>query len=211
MDIQNPQTGPRTVQDGSQSRLRTERTGGLVVQPAHGEYYEDSSRGNTWTISTALAGVTTTANFAVSLASSRCVVGIFNPTAGVNLHITRTVIEVVTGALATGGFVWGTINSPTGITSVGVQGRNNKTFAKGGHLAYAFDGSLDVTGSSTTALFRYIGGGVAGSGGAGSLSTFEETESDMVVGPGAFAGVFLANAVAAGIVVGSLSWTEIPA
>jgi len=214
-DIQNPLVGPRNIADGSETQWRAERTGAPVVQPAHGEYYEEASRGNVWTISTAIAGVVMTANTVVSLASSRCIVGIWNPTGGVNAHITRAVIIQVSGtAFTAAGFVWGTISSPTGITgtaAAGVQARNNKTFIKGGHAMVAFDGSLDVTGSAITVPFRYFGGFFPGAITAGASATIEEMETDIVVGPGAFAGLFGSLAQTACTVVGSLSWAEIPA
>lgn len=210
-DIQSPVVGPRTYAEGTQVPLRAGRQGELIAQPAHGEYYEESARGNVWTISTAIGGILATANFGVSVASANAIVGIWNNTTDTNMHITRAVIVQVTGTAVTGGFVWGTLTSPTGITSAGVTGRNNKTFIKGGHKAVAFDGSIAVTGSGVTAAFRYFGGFVDGATSPGALMTLEETETDIVVGPGCFAGLFVVNGLASPNIVGSLSWAEIPA
>ena len=208
--IQSPTVGPKTSADGATVPLRSERMSGLVVQPAHGEMYEAASRGNVYTISTAAAGIAVTAAMVVSVASGNAIVGLFNPTTDTNLHITRAVVVQISGTAVTGGFCWGTIASPTGITSKGVTGLNNKTFLKGGHKAYAFDGSLPATGAAITVPFRYIGGLFPGAITAGNGATFEEVEEDLVVGPGCFAGIFYTASGTNSTVTGSLSWEEVP-
>lgn len=209
--IQSPTVGPKTSADGATVPLRAERMSGLVVQPAHGELYEAASRGNVYTISTAVAGIVSTAAMVVSVASANAIVGLYNPTTDTNLHITRAIIVQVSGTAVTGGFVWGTIASPTGITGKGTTGYNNKTFTKGGHKAYAFDGSLPATGSAITVPFRYVGGLFPGTISVGAGATFEEVEEDLVVGPGCFAGIFFAIVGTNTTVTGSLSWEEVPA
>lgn len=217
-NTQNPVVGPLGplgAPDNTETRLRTTRTKDLVVQPAHGEYYEAAARNNIWTISTAAAGVAITANMVQAVASANAIVGIYNPTSNINCHITRAVIVYVSGTAVTGGFCWGVTsaasNAASAITSAGVNGRNNRTYVKGGHQAIAFDGTIAVTGSGATVLFRYIGGLFPGAIGAGGSATFEETEEDLVVGPGAFAGIFGVASGTNTTVTASLSWEEIPA
>jgi len=211
MDIQNPIVGPRSISDGSEPQLRAGRTAELIVQPAHGELYEETARGNIWTISTAAAGINATTVVAAGVSAARCIVGLYNPTSDTNLFVTRTVIVQVSGSAVTGGYVWGSVASPTAITSTGQLGVNNRTMTSGGHRAYAFNGSTIVTGITTTVLFRYIGGFIAGTIAAGQNATLEEVEDDLVVGPGCFLGVFVAVAGTNTTATGSLSWAEIPA
>ena len=206
-----PVAGPFPVADGMDAQLRLNRDSATVVQHAHGEYYEDASRGNTWTISTAKTGVSPVTSVGIiATAANNPIVGLYNPTSNINCHITRAVLIVVTGTMVTGGFAWGVIPSPTGITSTGVSGRSNNTFASGGHKAYAFDGSAALTGGAAPAVFRAFGAGVAGATSAGEVATFEETENDLVVGPGCYAGLYAAVGATGLNVVASLSWSEIP-
>lgn len=211
-DLQSPTVGPVVVSDGTEVNLRADRTQGLVVQHGHGEYYEEVARGNVWTISTAAAGVSVvTAVGVLTTAANTPIVGLFNPTTSVNLHVTRAVIVVTTGTMVTGGFVWAISTSPTGITSLGVSARNNKTFVKGGHYAVAFDGSAAVTGQTNApTLFRQFGGNFAGAQGAGTNATFVETEEDIVVAPLTYLGLYTTVGATGLNVVGSLSWAEIP-
>lgn len=210
-NMQDPKVGVRLAADGSDVQLRSARTGELAVTKAHGEYYEAAGRGNCWTVSSAAAGVVATAAVVIGVSAARPIVGLFNPTSNINCHITRAVIVQVSGTAVTGGFVWGSVSNPTAITGTGVSAINNKTFTKGGHTAYAFDGSTIVTGITTTVAFRYIAGFFPGAMTAGQTATFEEVEEDIVVGPGAFLGIFYVAAGTNTTAAGSLSWEEVPA
>lgn len=210
-DLQAPKVGPVAYQDGDENQLRGDKTGALVIGDAHGEMYEEAARGNVWTISTALAGVSPVTSVGIiTTAGNNPIIGLYNPTSNVNLHVTRAVLTVCTGTVVTGGFAWGVIQSPTGITSTGVQGRNNKTFAKGGHMAYAFDGSAALTGGSLPATFRHFGSPFPGAIAAGQGATIVETEDDIVIGPGTYAGLYAAIGATGLNVVASISWAEIP-
>ena len=212
LNLQSVTVGPRSVQDGGSVPPRGERTGAMVVQHAHGEYYEEAARGNVWTISTAVAGVAIVTGVGqLATAANNPIVGVFNQTSNINCHITRAIIVVVAGTSVTGGFVWGISTNPTGITSAGVGARNNKTFLKSGHAAAAFDGSAALTGQTAApVLFRAFGGQSAGAAaGAGTNTTFEETETDIVIGPGAYAGLYAGVICTGTTVVGSISWAEV--
>lgn len=210
-DLESAKVGVVVLSDGDTFQPRADKTSALVIADAHGEYYEETSRGNVWTISTALGGVSIVTSVGVlSTAANTPIVGLFNPTQNVNLHVTRAVIVMTTGTMVTGGFVWAINTTPTGITSAGVSARNNKTFIKGGHNATAFDGSAAVTGQTNApTLFRQFGGNFAGAQGAGSNGTFEETENDIVIGPGCYAGLYTTVGATGLNVVASLSWAEI--
>lgn len=213
-DLQSPIVGPRTVTDGQPANLRADRQGNLVVQHGHGEMYEETNRGNVWTISTAAAGIgIVTSVGIIATAANNPIIGLFNPTnplgGGVNCHITRTVLVATTGTAVTGGFVWGILTSPTNITAAGATARNNKTFIAGGHQARPFDGSAALTGGSAPTLFRQFGSGFPGALAAGTNTTIEETEDDLVVAPGAYIGLYAALGATGLNVVASLTWAEI--
>lgn len=209
-DLQNPLVAAYPAADGNETRLRSERTRGLVMQAAHAPLYEETNQGNSWTISTAVAGITTTALMVVSTASAIPIVGLFNPDgSGKNLIVHRAIVCQVTGTST--GFIWGVAADPAMTASDGVAtGRNNKTFASGGHIGRAFAGATAMVGTGVT--YRSLGEPVAGIAYAAGLDTTfrDDVDGEIVVVPGNFVGVFATVAMAANIVRASLTWAEVP-
>jgi hypothetical protein len=78
------------------------------------------------------------------------------------------------------------------------------------HNAVAFDGSGALTGGGAPSLFRQFGSGFPGAVAAGTNTTLEETEEDLVVGPGGYLGLYAALGATGLNVVASLSWAEVP-
>lgn len=210
-DLQNPLVAAAKATPGNETRLRSDETRGLVVSQNQGTYYESSNQGSSWTISTNVAGIATTALFTVSTASAIPIVGVFNPTgSGVNLSIQRTIVLQTTGT-AVSSFVWGAIAGATGMSgSSGVQtGINNKTFTAGGHGARAFAGATALVG--TPLMYRVIGGPTAGAFTASQNATVrDDVDGEIIVRPGNFVGVFGTTTTIENVVRASLTWTEVP-
>lgn len=102
------QAGPRIAQDGGITELRTGRMSELVTTNAHGKYYEAVSRGNVYTISTALAGTTNVAgNVAPPAAAAATILSLYNPLgSGINAIMMKTVLGNVSGTPGAGGFAY---------------------------------------------------------------------------------------------------------
>jgi len=197
---------PDILADGAVSEVRLDKTGSVVVSRGHGTYYEAASRGGVFTISTPLAGIIVTANMLTSVASSNTICGIYNPTNNYNFHIIRAVVVVPSNATATG-VNWGTISTGAIINPVptGVQrAKNSGSLVLGGHKARAFDGSVAVSGSGATDLFRQVAVGLINT----PLSVVE-ADNDIIVGPGAFAGLFGDTTTTAAVVKASITWEEV--
>ena len=199
--------GPATLSDGSVKEARLDKSGAVVGQDAHGRFFEAVARGNVWTIATPTAGITVTANMLVSVASANAIVGLYNPTANKNYHVVRTQVIAITMATGTG-FLWATVGT-AGVLSpipLGVQrAHNNLTFAIGGHTAKAFDGSVAVSGLAATDVFRAIIPLQIT-----LLTNFTEYDNDIVVGPGAFAGIFGDTVTTSSVVKAAITWEEVP-
>lgn len=210
-DLQNPMVVANKAATGAETRLRSDETRGLVVQQNQGAYYEATNQGSSWTISTAIAGIATTALFTVSTASAKPIVGVFNPTgSGVNLSVQRVIIIQVTGT-AVSSFVWGALAGATGMSAAsGVQtGINNKTFAAGSHQARAFAGATAMVG--TAGFYRVIGGPTNGAFTASAQATYrDDVDGEIIVKPGNFVGVFGTATTIENVVVASMTWTEVP-
>jgi hypothetical protein len=206
---QNPVVGPKQVLDGQQMGLRAERTGGLVIQQMHGTYTEESLRGATWTVSTAIAGVTCTGSCILSAVNAMPIIGLFNPVgSGKNLVIQKVV--VVNAAVTANSFVWGSAALPAMTNTTGGKvGVNHLTYAVGGHQAGTFIGATAMIG--TPIVFRYIGGQATGAVGTGVASGFTEyVDGDIVVQPGNFLGMFVTIVMTTAGPVASLTWSELP-
>ena len=130
----NPTVGPVVAPDGAETNPRSGREREVVtIDVGKGRYYEEARLQNVWTLSTPTGGIIVTANMLTSVASHNGI-GLYNPVGSQkNLSILRAVVVVVGGTLTTGGaFVWGCVQTSTGITGAGVlTAKNNYTLEIG--------------------------------------------------------------------------------
>jgi hypothetical protein len=181
-----------------------------VTQDAHGRFYEAVYRGNVYTAATASAGYTIVATTDISPLPANTgvpIIGIFNPTVStVNLVVMRTKLVTISGTPA-GPISWNVIPAPCGITIAGTQGLNNKTFQVGGIGRVALNTA--ITGSAAGIMFRSLGGPGPGAV-AGTLMQVEEiTDGDIIVAPGAFAGLAAFGTGTSQVVLASITWEEV--
>ncbi len=204
--------GPQLSADGTLNNVRLGKTGELIVGHAHGKYYEPAVRQNMWSLSTAAAGVTIAAANVFSASAGQPIVGIFNPVgSGKNCVVQRACILMASGTAGAGGWVWGFIAPNAGVTAAGGNGAiNNSTFVTGGSIARTFVNSA-LTGAGAGSLFRFLGGPTTGAGAANAnLTTQEETSGDIICPPGGVIGLFAAAAGTSPIVMGFMTWEEVP-
>lgn len=203
MDVQGI-VGPQHVSDGSPADIRQGKDSEVIVQDAHGRYYEASLRGKIWVASTAVAGVAPG-----TALSTTPPLALWNPPgSGVNLSIILSALGFVSGTLGAGSLVYAQVNSqttaPTGGTElVPVSCLIGGTGARVGR---AFQGS---TLASTPALLRP--GHIIGTTPTtpASAPSKDLLDGEFTVAPG---GVLVLQGVAAAgtspLVLISLSWEE---
>lgn len=203
--VGNNQSG---IGDGSKDSGRMGKTGELVVGDAHGHFFEAVSRGNVYTASTALAGVTMAAGMISPVAAAATVfLGLFNPISSkFNLVILRTKIWTVSGTPG-GPWAWNVVPPNAGITAAGVQGINNLTLAAGGQ-AKAFINAA-TTGGILATMFRGIGGPAAIAAGAGNQHVDEVSDGDLIIPPGGAAFIAPTAAGTTHLAGASVSWEEV--
>jgi hypothetical protein len=204
--------GQTILADGTITNIRQGKTGEMSVGNTHGIYYEQSARGNSWTLATAAAGVTVAAANVFSASAGQPIVGIFNPVnSGKNCTITRACVMMASGTAGAGGWVWGIIAPNAGVTAAGGNGAiNNGSLISGGSVAKTFVNSA-LTGAGAGTLFRFLGGPTTGAGAANAnLTTQEETSGDIICPPGGVVGIFAAAAGTSPIVMAFMTWEEIP-
>lgn len=208
--ITNPVVGKSIggAADGSEVNPRGNRTGELAVAAAHGTWNEAVRQGNMWTIATPNAGITVTANMLVSVASANAILGLYNKSTGLNLHVTRMSLIVASAATVTN-LLWGFNNVatlspvPTGVARA--RNHKNLTANSASPGAVAFDGTVAVSGAAATDLFRPIVAGVVN-----TPLTVEEFDDDLWVPPGGFLGIFGDTVTTSTVVRGFMTWEEVP-
>jgi len=202
--------GPVTGGDGTVQNLRLGRDSAIVTQDAHARYQEAVVRGNVYT-GTAIQITIVAANNSPLGAGGTPVVGIFNPTSsGKNAVIWRAVAATASGTPAAQPFcIWNVIPAPAGITAAGTSGVNNFTFAAAGSQMKLFSNAA-WTGSSAATALRPIGGITAVAAGSTNPTVSEETAGEIVVPPGAAAGIACGNAAGTTwILSASMTWEEV--
>lgn len=133
------QVGPQTVNDGSTPIARGGKGGDVIVSELHGRFYEQTYRGNIYSIGCALTALST-ATFLLT-SSAQPIVGIWNPpTSTVNLvPLQAMLVDEINNvtSVAPGAFVWASSVGNTALTA-GLAPFNRKTLASSGSQAKAF-------------------------------------------------------------------------
>ena len=184
--------------DGTQPIVRQGSLGELVVQKLHGDFYEQSYRGNSYAVANQ-AGVSTTA----ALATTWTGLAISNPSgSGVNLVVNRfTCAQVAAGVAGAVGIMTGAGSAAGSLTPRNriVSGPASKAVASAGATigapvleeVYGSLGSLATTGYGLqSALIVPING-------------------SLIVPPGYFAASYTTAATTTALIFGFL-WEEVP-
>jgi|SRR5882672_10883609 len=144
------QAGPQKISDGSRNTVRLGNFSEVITQDAHGRFYEQTLRGNEYSIGmTTLAALT--ANTATLTATTTPIVGVWNPlNSPVNLVILQAMLAAgINAAAATGPgiFAWAS-SIGNGVITAGSAPFNRKTLQNSGSQAKGFQlsGAVALTG-----------------------------------------------------------------
>ena len=214
------QVGPVTALDSSQATLRQGRTGEVIASQAHARYYEQTSRGNFFTLTLATTSSTVAAGNALNAGAGPAAAGstqfaLWNPVgSGYNLSLNKFIVAPISGT-PTAGPIFHTLmifGNPT-ITSAAVIAPANNLVGGRPPVARYLTSAAGATLTGGTvpvvlrpAAFTYSGAFSAAAG----TQAVEFIEGDIVIPPGygwvpCFTGVgttFL-NAF-------SVTWEEVP-
>lgn len=194
------QVGPQVNSDGSIPGLRSGRSGEVVTQLLHGQFYEQNFRGNMYSFGLSNTALVAANAIATGLTSSaQPVVGLYNPSTSLfNLVVLKAMVvqtTIANTAVAPGGFMWVYSAGNPGV-STGSTPINNKTLVAAGSSAKAFAVSTPLTGlTNSLAVFRGTGiGGLNAAGPATAISqaqnqTVENVEGSIIVPPGGVIGI----------------------
>lgn len=201
MPASQAQVGVQNNPDSSNLvTVRMGRQGDQTVSELHGRYYEQTYRGNVFSLNTQGTAVTTTA----ALATTWTGLGISNPVgSGVNLVlISFRAAQFAVGAAAAVGIMGGAGTFASGLTP------QNRLI--GGGTASKANGSATAT-ISTPLLIATYGtlGSLATTGYALQDGVFVETAGDLVVPPGSFICSYTSIATTTALNFG-FTWEEVP-
>lgn len=199
--------------DGSSDQaFRQGRSGEMMVSELLPKYYELTKRGMVYVASSPAVGTASMAAANVSplaAGTGQPVVGLYNPLgSGVDLVILKAWMDAISGTPG-GSVVWNVIPPAAGITAAGAQGLNAYTCQPGGKGKVFNNAAL--TGSPVATLLRPLMGENTTAIGTGQELQVEYVDGDIIVQPGAFAGLAVAAAGTTWVLLGGLAWAELPA
>ena len=192
--------GSQSASDGTFLYPRGSKTGATVVTALHGDHYEQTYRGNVFSINTQGTGVTTTA----ALATTWTGLGLSNPAgSGVNLVLIRfTCSQFAVGAAAAIGILGG-----VGVLSATLTPQNRMIGAAG--VSKARGSATDTI--STPLLIGTYGqvGSLATTGYGMSAGVQIEINGGIIVPPGSFIGSYTSVITTSALNFGYV-WEEVP-
>lgn len=204
--------------DGVQVALRAGKLGDQIVSELHGKYYEQTYRGNVFSVG--MTSTALTANTITLTATTTPIIGVWNPpssTANVVLLKAKCVLTAAgNSAVAPGAFVWATSVGNNSI-STGLNPLNRKTLAQSGSQAKGFNITTALTGLTNNLVIQHaaaFGTLLAAQGATASPITsgdgIEEFDGAFIIPPGGV--VALLNTVSTTTVSVSsmILWEEVP-
>lgn len=193
-------TGALSVSDLSKTIARAGKQGDLIVSELHGRYYEQTYRGNVFSISTQGTNVTTTA----ALATTFTGLAVSNPAgSGVNLVLNQfTAAQFAAGVAATIGIMGG-----AGVLTASLTPQSR--VIGGGQVSKAL-ASASATISTPVLIATY---GSVGSGATTVPLAFQgickDFEGSLIVPPGSFIASYTSTAQTSAWQF-SFCWEEVP-
>lgn len=206
--------GPVVQADGTQAVQRSAREGETVTLELSGKYEEATERGLTFSITTALAGVTVAAGHVSPIAANTGtpILGLINPAnSGRYAVIIKAQAQWVSGTTGVGGLAWN-IACGTAIT----QATLVTPVANNGSASSVMRGisGQAITGGPVGVLLKPIQncGTFAGAIAATTvgINCAEEVEGSIVVAPGCYVAIAASAAGTSPIVQASLTYRESP-
>ena len=109
--------GVQTAADGSQTVIRTDKTGGLVTTQGHGGYTEAAVRGTIMEVATPVAGIAP----GTVLSTTPPIILWNPPSSGKNLAILKASMGYVSGTLGAGAILLACNTSQTTVPTTGTE------------------------------------------------------------------------------------------
>lgn len=194
------QTGPQNTTDTQIIISRGGRQGDQIVSELHGRYYEQTYRGNVFSVNTQGTGVTTTA----ALATTFTGLAVGNAAgSGVNLVLLKfSASQFAVGAAAAVGIMGG-----AGVIAASLTPQSRKIGSGLVSLATASAGAT----ISTPVLITTFGsvGSLATTGYGLEPGIFVDLEGSVIIPPGSFVATYTSIATTSALNFG-FTWEEVP-
>lgn len=205
--------GPQPGGDNVLIRQRAGREGQTISADLTGKFAEATSRGQVFTATTAVAGVTVAATHVTPLAAGTGtpILGLFNPPgSGKNLEILKVQAAWVSGTTGAGGLVFN-VAFAQNISVAGNTVPRSNLVGGANTVALAFTNTA-TTGSTIGLLFRALNGCTVFAGAIAAttvgLNCGEEVEGSIVVPPGGYFAIAAGLAGTSPIVQAAITYRE---
>ena len=189
----------------------------LIMQEAHGKYYEACYRSELFSVGNTVAALS--ANSITLVAATTPIIGVWNPSTTVNLNLVKATLQIAVAgnsAVAPGGFVWATSIGNMAI-STGIAPLNRKTLTAAGSLAKGFNLGTALTGLTNNLVIQFaaaFGTLVAAQGATATPIIgpvgYEEFDGSLIIPPGGVLALLNTVSTTTVSVAASLVWEEVP-
>lgn len=206
--------GPLTNSaDSTRTVARGGKQGDAIVSELHGKYYEQTARGNVFSLDSPSITLASTTVSASAMGTAKFICGFYNPTdSGVNAVILSSLLGTVSVTTGGGPFLY---NYLTGLTiTSAATGTVRRRFISGSAASKMTPQNfvaLVASGAPTTALIELavMGGNLGSAVGIGTTQT-DDVAGSIIVPPGAIFGLMSTGAGSSHVVTTSLVWEEVP-
>ena len=194
--------GEQILANGSDSDLRSDKTGALVVTQGHSKFQEQVLAGNVF-IGSNLGGTPVTTQAGLSVTTPALT--LYNPVgSGINLVLVSITIDITTSPAAAAGLMLcynlASAAAPT-LTTLA-----NVTNALLGTGKLPIGQCARVSTLATAPLALKFLGGTTGAAGVGGVQLINKVEGEVVVGPGVAVSI---QATSAAAILASFTWEEV--
>ena len=214
------QVGQTAALDGTQTNLRQGRTGEIILSQAHGRYYEQTARGQMFTLTLASTSATTVqaGNIVGAGAAAATQFALWNPIgSGFNLSLTKVLVGIISGTFTAGPLYHGIIQ--TSIPTIATNSTNGVAYNNlvGGKAPvarwFAIAAGATLTGASAPQTLRTMNQSftaTAFASAAGTTCLVDTPDGDIVIPPG-YGWVPLHSGAGTSLYCSySVTWEEVP-
>jgi hypothetical protein len=185
--ILNSLVGKTNNTNGSSPTTRGGREGDMIVSENLGRYYQKASEGDTWVVSTPLAGITLgAANTTATLGNtSQPIIAIANGNPTTNIAINKLIVSTLSGTPAAGTWWWAILSgqSAATFTALTSSAYNSKTWMTSTDLGISSKIGINqaLTGLTGTLVPNRIAGNLGTV--TAALGTFQEEIAGSIIIP----------------------------
>lgn len=207
--------GPTQAADGTKVQARGGHEGQTVVSDLSARYEESARLGQTYTVSTAIAGYTVVSAGVSPLAAATTslMLGLYNPpTSTRNLAIIKVYANWISGTPGVGGLVFNMACAQNISTAQNAPPVNLLSASPSGSIGRGYTGTVTLVGQTVLTYLRPLSNCTPFAGAIAAttvgLNCLDEVEGAILVAPGCFLAIAPAATGTSPIINGAIQYRE---